>query len=348
MGYDPFGRGSLPVGVRTEVIADGAREGREIPTEIWYPATDAYTGRDVRETTRDSYALMPGLTESWQAAVRNAAPREGEFPLVAFSHGFGGHRRQTTFLCTHLASHGYVVVAPDHTGNTAAELIMGAMRSLGGERSKPVRFDQLIIDRPADVSLVIDHVLANHTSIDEERIGVAGHSFGGWTTLAMVSRDPRVRAALPLAPAGGASSLADANMLFEALDFAWKREVPTLFIVAERDSLLPLESMRVVYEPVVSPKQLVVINDADHMHFCDTAEQVHELFRMLPPAEGLPPAELPPFDELCPADHGYLTVRGLGLAHMDAHLKGLAAAGDFLADTWRDALAGHGVDFDAW
>jgi hypothetical protein len=39
-----------------------------------------------------------------------------------FSHGYGAHRRQSTFFCTHLLSHGYVV-AMDHTGNTVFETI---------------------------------------------------------------------------------------------------------------------------------------------------------------------------------------------------------------------------------
>lgn len=36
-------------------------------------------------------------------------------PLIVFSHYSGGHRRSATFLCTHLASHGYVVAVLDHS-----------------------------------------------------------------------------------------------------------------------------------------------------------------------------------------------------------------------------------------
>ncbi|MGH7858791.1 MAG: alpha/beta hydrolase family protein, partial [Candidatus Binatia bacterium] len=103
MSYDPFARGPFPVGVRTAIAVRGDRS---LPIEVWYPATDAFGGKDVAEATRDVYDLIPGLPPGWQEAVRDADAREGSFPLVAFSHGFGGHRRQTTFLCTHLASHG--------------------------------------------------------------------------------------------------------------------------------------------------------------------------------------------------------------------------------------------------
>ena len=111
--YDPFARGPHPVGVRTIDVPDAARD-RVVPVEVWYPATDGYAGQDLDDATRDAFELMPGLPASRQDAVRDAEPAAGPFPAVVFSHGFAGHRRQTTHLCTHLASHGYAVAAPDH------------------------------------------------------------------------------------------------------------------------------------------------------------------------------------------------------------------------------------------
>ena len=142
--------------------------------------------------------------------------------------------------------------------------------------------------------------------------------------------------------------MADDHLLLNALRFDWRRAVPTLFIVAEHDSLLPLASMRKLYDPLTSPKQLVVIQRADHMHFCDDAERIHDLFRALPPAPGIPRGSFPPFAELCPAAHGYDTVRGLGLAHLDAHLRAMTDARDFLAAPWRARLAERGVGTDVW
>ena len=39
---------------------------------------------------------------------------DGPYPVVFFSHGSGGIRMQSTYLTVALASHGYVVVSPDH------------------------------------------------------------------------------------------------------------------------------------------------------------------------------------------------------------------------------------------
>jgi dienelactone hydrolase len=350
MTYDPFARGPFPVGVRTAHHTDRARQ-RLLPTEVWYPATDAHAGQDVAASTRDTYELLPVFPPVWQEAVRDAAPRPGSYPLIAFSHGFGGHRRQSTFLCTHLASHGYVVTAPDHTGNTISDIIQAVMTlHSGGQLPDPLRMvREFMAARPADVRFIIDRALDGTAGglkpiIDADRLGMTGHSFGGWTTLAVVASEPRIKAALPLAPAGGSSPL-PSEPLKQALTFKWGRDVPTLFLVAERDSLLPLAGMYELLEKTPATKKMVVLKNADHMHFCDRVEEVHELFRTVPPPGDFEriAKTLRPITELCPGSHGYSFVRGLGLAHMDAYLKADESAARFLAGGIEAALATRGI-----
>jgi dienelactone hydrolase len=347
VAYDPFARGPYPVGVRTR---QEERAGRPLALEVWYPATDEHAGRDVAPATRDTYELFPGLPPGWQEAVRDATARPGRFPLVAFSHGYGGHRRQSTFLCTHLASHGYVVVAVDHTGNTILDVAQALLAQQAGGTYPDYRdiLDEFIVARPADVSFAIDRVVADAAvHVDPERVGMAGHSFGGWTTLAVSGRDRRIRAALPLAPAGGGSEL-PVQQLRESLEFGWGRDVPTLFIVADRDTLLPLPGMRELLERTQASKRMIVLKDADHMHFCDRVEEVHEMFRLMPGDPLFAPLQalIPPIGELCPGEHALLAVRALGLAHMDAHLKGDESAARFLAGDVRGALGARGVRVD--
>src|SRR5688500_6945157 len=97
---------------------------RGLTAEVWYPAAAEHAGADLDPARRDRYLLAPGYPEVWQAAIRDAAPVGGTFPFVVFSHGFAGHRRQSTFFCTHLASHGYAVASVDHAGNTFMDLAM--------------------------------------------------------------------------------------------------------------------------------------------------------------------------------------------------------------------------------
>jgi dienelactone hydrolase len=348
MSYDPFVRGPLPVGVRTFQWTDPARD-RPLAVETWYPATDAERGRDLDAATWDQYELIPGFPPGWQEAVRDAPPRDSRYPLVVFSHGYGAHRRQSTFLCTHLASHGYVVAAMDHTGNTVFEIIQAMMQAQMGTLP-PLDIDahlaELVPPRPLDASFVIDRLVAGVAGIpavDAARIGMAGHSFGGWTTLMTAGRDGRIRAALPLAPAGGPSPL-PTRALWEALDFDWTREVPTLFLVADGDTLLPLRGMRELYARTPAPKRMLILENADHMHFCDQIDQIHELFRMMPPPifDQLAPS-IRPIGELCTPERAYHFNRGLGLAHMDAHVRGMEGAAAFLAGDLPATLARRGI-----
>lgn len=362
MPYDPFARGPLPVGVRTVELTDASR-GRTLPLEVWYPADEPHAGADLAEATKDRYRVLPIAPEVTQDAVRDAAPGPGRHPLIVFSHGWGGHRRQTTHFCTHLASHGYVVVAPDHVGNTMLD-VMQLVTTVQGGAAPPDPAGMahgLMEDRRRDVPFLLDSLLEAVdlvASIDPERVGAAGHSFGGWTTLSAVARDPRIRAALPLAPAGGKTTLAAANALAEGLSVEWERDVPTLFLVAERDTILPLETMHELFSRTPAPKRMVVLENADHLHYCDRVEEVHELFRMIgnlllatPAAQAQPEVAalvrgMPAASELCPGEHAYQYLRSLGLAHMDAHVKGLAAAEDWLAQDLEALFAARGIAVD--
>src|SRR5262245_5736502 len=347
MAYDPFRRGPLPAGVRTVQLVDGGRGGRRLSVELWYPATDAYAGQDLTDATRDTYQLIPGFPSTPQDAVRDATPRAGRFPLVGFSHGYGGHRRQSTFLCTHLASHGYVVVSADHAGNTVLDALQAF--TSGASREPRAQLEEFVVARPADVTFMLDQVLGGGVDhlgalLDVERVGMTGHSFGGWTTLAVTARDRRIRAALPLAPAGGAAPIGS-DILGRALDFAWGRDVPTLFLVAEFDSVLPLPGMHELHRRTQASKRMVVLKDADHLHFCDNVEQVHEMFRSMPldPLFADAVKGIKPIGELCSGARAHDFVRGLGLAHLEAALRGDEAAAAFLAGDVGAALAARGV-----
>ncbi len=351
--YDPFERGRQPVGVRSAELIDDSRE-RKLGIEVWYPAVEAVRGQDLDRETQDRFETMSGFRSLRQPAVRDAGVTEGSFPLVAFSHGFGGHRRQTTHLCTHLASHGYVVASVDHTGNTMVDVVQQAIRAMQ-DGTPPSKSEQkrvmreIIAARPLDVSFMIDAVTDGRagdvaSSVDPDRIGVSGHSFGGWTALMVTAADRRIRSVMPLAPAGGGSPL-PGRALAEALDFEWGRDVPVLYLVADRDTLLPLEGMHELFERTRAAKRMVVLENADHMHFCDHVEATHEMFRKMPPpgALGDMARHVPPIEELCSAEDAYKYIRGLGLAHMDATLAGNQRARALLDGDVADLLATHGV-----
>jgi dienelactone hydrolase len=324
MDFDPFVRGSLPVGVRSSELVDARRGDRVLPVEVWYPAAPRYFGLDLSPATQDQFSVLPNTPPVQQAAVRDAAIQPGSYPLVLYSHTSLGHRRQSTFLCTHLASHGYVVAAADHTGNTFGDLVA---RARAGTTLSPTErealIQRIIADRLPDLRALADSLLGPTNAdisaqIDAARIGLVGWSFGGWAVLGTLEVDDRFGAVVALAPGGSSKPLP--GIIPAQLTFAWERAVPTLFLVAERDRFTPLSGMVELYDRTPSSKQMFVLRHADHDHFGDHIEV-----------------------ELVPRQHAHLFTRSLALAHLEAALKSNAAASQFLHEDAAGVLQSRGV-----
>jgi predicted dienelactone hydrolase len=217
------------------------------------------------------YDLLFAGIPSERARADVPVSSAGPFPLVIFSHGNNGIRFQSYFLMEALASHGFIVVAPDHTGNTAADPIFGT--------ADP--FPIVVANRPQDVSFVIDVMLERNADPQDPfwnrivpiQIGVAGHSFGAFTTLAVASgfagmpRDPRVRAIVPISPATGL--LTDEELA--------SLRVPTLVLGGTSDITTPIDpnSERAHALSKARPRYRVDIEDAGHNSFtniCDIGD----------------------------------------------------------------------------
>ncbi len=175
-------------------------QGVDVPLQILYPAT------------------APESTQRFGAyeidAAVDAPAAHGPFPLVVISHGGGGTPLTHRGLASCLVRAGYVVALPEHPGNSRAD------NSLEGTAAN-------LENRPRHISIVIDAAFADDAlgaSVSRNGVAVIGHSMGGYTALALaggrpttgpvettdgepraieVSRDPRVRALILLAPACG-------------------------------------------------------------------------------------------------------------------------------------------------
>ena len=278
---------------------------------------------DIALATQDFFTVPSSDMPRSQMAVRNAAPQPGLYPLLLFSHSSGGRRRQSTFLCTHLSSHGYVVAALDHSEAIAPEL---TRREGETDEQKTVRVEAWIANRVPDIRFLLDQLLSGaawdvEVHLDPARIGIVGHSFGGWTALAVPEVDGRIRAVVALAPGG--SSRPPPNIIPALLTFTWGRDVPTLYLVAENDTALPLAGMYELFERTRATKHLIILRRANHGHFGDEVE---------------------PQAELCSRQRAHLFVRGLTLCHMDAILRRVSAAQRFWVGDVEAELAARGVD----
>jgi predicted dienelactone hydrolase len=126
-----------------------------------------------------------------------------------FSHGLGGSRDGYEYLGRQWASNGYVSVHLQHLGSDSAVWQAAGAGSVMENMRKAATNLANLTNRPLDVSFAIDELerLNREDSLlknrlDLQRVGVAGHSFGAYTALAVAGET------FP-APLGGKVSFAD-------------------------------------------------------------------------------------------------------------------------------------------
>jgi predicted dienelactone hydrolase len=305
--------GPFPVGVRTLELVDPSRQNvagdapRPVTVELWYPSTD------------DAVAGVPryvvnlfGFDVARTPTYRDVARADGPFPLVLFSHGNGGIRFQSIFLAAHLASHGYVVASPDHHGNTFLDIGAGMIDVAS------------VVNRPLDMRFLLDQLLARNTTpgdflagaIDATRIGMSGHSFGGYTTLALAAGanlDTRIGAFMPLAPASPFDAAFLGSITAPILIQGGSLDVTTPF---DSQQLTPFQSL----PSGAAVVGLAEIEGAGHFTFSDICEVPRELVGFIGG-----------FDEACtpehlPWRHAHDLIDFLALNFFDGTLGGDRAA----------------------
>lgn len=153
--------GVCAAGFQQGTAADPA--GKPLVIGIWYPSAAVAKPVSLGPTT---------MTVAMNAPVNSRA-----LPLIVMSHGTGGSYLGHFDTAIALADAGFVVVALNHAGDNYAD------------QSRSVD----VMDRPRQVSRVIDHMLSTwegRAAIDPQRVGVFGFSSGGFTALALIGGAP--------------------------------------------------------------------------------------------------------------------------------------------------------------
>ncbi len=289
--------GPFAVGLRSFEIPDPSATNRVLPVDVWYPA----------HPNCDEQAHEPAdhPLKAPHRAHMDLEPAEGSFPLVLFSHGNSGYRRQSTFLTTHLASWGIVVAAPDHVGNTFFDSL-----EIQSEEQRKQRHFEARRNRPRDIATVANTILETRggwPALDPDRIAALGHSYGGWTSLKMPAVDGRIRAVCGLAPA---SEPFVGRKAFAPGELPFSPSLPTLLIAGLDDVLVDVEtSIRPLHERLAEPRALVGIEGADHFHFCDAVALLHRLHEAN--KRPLQTRTTRRYDELLPEDRMHTLLRAL-------------------------------------
>lgn len=224
----PAPTGPHHVGRVDTVLTSGARS---IPVSIWYPTTSTGSAPYIPASTAVVRAQLaaeaamwlrtPGAAPAMTTAtlpVAEGGPLAGDrLPVVVWSPGMGTPRWLASGLLMDLASRGYVVIAIDHTGESPAVEIRGQVRTGTPPTSGDPTYMRTQLDtRVADARLVLDRldalpVVGGH--LDHARIAMAGHSYGGQTTVTAMAADARIRTGIVLDGSAGWDGVAPAPAL---------------------------------------------------------------------------------------------------------------------------------------
>lgn len=176
-----FEQGPFEVGfreIRITYKAAASMEDRELVLRVWYPAQSG-SGAPAAE-----YSVAGISLPAEHALDAPPVTDEEALPFVVHSHGNAGESLLTYPYGELMASHGWVLVAPNHTGNTAIDFL-----------GMPDPFTRSALDRPNDITAVIDAFESGLSGdelegkADTSSVFLFGHSFGGYTTFAVGGAD---------------------------------------------------------------------------------------------------------------------------------------------------------------
>jgi hypothetical protein len=231
------GAPALPAPTGTYAIGRVSYAVGKAMVHVWYPADEkANKGKVVAPYMPGFDEVRPKLSDAdiadlFRPAVytgpeslpethfiENARMPAGrtKYPLLVFSHGWGNPTYLYTAEIEDIVSHGYIVAAIDHPGDSAwvrfpdGRLTLFAQQAFDAAAQKPrglndyakARTEAMTEDNSAALTEILR--LANTRTlhapfqgrIDKRKIGALGHSIGGLTAARSCQTDPRLKACM--------------------------------------------------------------------------------------------------------------------------------------------------------
>ena len=214
---------------RAEIYADGAGGPRRFRVQVWYPALPERSDRPA-PWMENAGVVAPAIAEwlnlpsffldhlelAHTSSYLDASvdPSGAPYPLLIFSHGWGGFRAQNTFQMQELASHGYVVVGMEHTYGAVVTVFPDGRVAYNEPAALPDGVPEAEYDAAArrlvqqwigDMAFALDSLegwnrmdpAGRFTGLlDGSRVGLLGHSTGGGAAVEFCATDLRCDAGL--------------------------------------------------------------------------------------------------------------------------------------------------------
>jgi len=258
-----------------------------LTTAIWYPTNERqrlYTYR------QGSYVFASRIAPDSSIA-------EGNYPLIIFAHGGYGCALNSAAFTEYLASQGFIVAAADYEDKIAPEfneqsafcrikgkeggnikgfvpsrgIVKKFMDTMNSDREEFISY--LDENRLGQTSFIIDKMLELdkerdspfYNTIDEDAIGISGHSLGGVTILGLIGAHPdktkeeRIKAVLIFS--GG---------VYPFENNIQNIDIPIMVMAGDNDEPMnPEVPRKLTYEKANPPKYYLVLKDSTHFSFGD-------------------------------------------------------------------------------
>ena len=267
-------------------------KGRKV--EVWYPADKGAEAGKPKDIFRISTLLPDNLksiipdnidpkyeTDAYRDITASTA---GPFPVVLFSHGFSAYPTMYAYLLTHLASWGFVVVAPDHNERGLLAGVTGCVKP-ADDAAVLLAARDLAVQQSNDASSVL------HGTIDPSKVATMGHSAGAAAAV-RTAQDASVATFIALdgGGVGGFSSAGttptttaagcvvqttttttggDGTSTTSTIPAGQIPDKPGMLITGGNDQVIPLARLQPFYDQMASPKRIVVIGGAGHNSVTD-------------------------------------------------------------------------------
>jgi alpha-beta hydrolase superfamily lysophospholipase len=279
---------------RVEIYGENVGQSRELMVQLWYPAL-AEPGADtspwiekadvVGRAVADWLGFPSFALDHLRYARTNSyvdsplTEADDPFPVILFSHGWGGFRAQNTYQMEELASQGYVVAALDHTYGSASTVFPDGQVAKFDPQTLPQDVSEqefqeaayrLVNQWAGDLGYVLDTLEQLNDDDPDGRftgrlaldaVGVMGHSTGGGAAIEFCAQDARCKAVL-----GMDAYLTPVSQ--EVLENGFSQ--PGLFMFSELwPSAENNRRFTQLFGHLQGPAQSLIIMGTDHYDFSD-------------------------------------------------------------------------------